>query len=173
MSTFAPSLSGRRDGRLGQQIYNEIRKTEGGAKEKEARAQLATRWRQGVVTWSGTQVQIELLQKKMCQNRMQNPLHVLRAANTNPIRKLAFEPKATEKAKVLTSRQKRFSRMCCFLAFIYNFAPMLFLLPRIICHSCYIHKSVVFVMQCCLLIIPCLLIRMRDVLCMSCHLQIS
>ena len=145
MIAFALSQSGRRDGRLGQQIYNGIRNAEGEAEEKEARAQLATRWRQGVVTWSRTQAQIELLKKKMGQNRMQNPLHVLRVAKTNPMRKLAFEPKATEKAKVLTSRQKRFSCICCCLAFIYNFEPMLFLLPCIICHSCYINKSVLFV----------------------------
>ena len=34
------------------------------------------------------------------------------------------------------------SGICCCLAFICNFAPMLFLLPCIISHSCYISKSV-------------------------------
>lgn len=99
---------GRRDGDLGQRIYNEVRRTEGSAKEKDARGQLALRWRQGVVTWRQTQVQIGALKQKLGNNRMNNPLQVLKVPKKELKRKLAFAPAEGVRAKVLTDQQKKF-----------------------------------------------------------------
>ena len=98
--------SGRRDGGLGQRIYNEVRRIEGTQKEKEARTKLNELWQSGAVTWKSTQRKVLRLTDKISSHRMAEPLEIL---NHHPKPgKLAFQPRKKVRPAKLTKKDTRF-----------------------------------------------------------------
>jgi len=99
---------GRRDGGLGQRIYNEIRLAGGSTKDKEQRKKLAAAWKNGKVAWKRTQLKLQQVKKKVIGNQMTNPLKVIKIKRKDAMVKLAFAPREDLKAKTLTAKQSKF-----------------------------------------------------------------
>ena len=99
---------GRRDGGLGQRIFNEIRRVEGSAKEKEVRAKLAALWKTGRVAWKKTHIKLGQIRDKVSYNRMANPLTVVKINKKDVMHKLSFAPRVNLKAKKLTTKERKF-----------------------------------------------------------------